>query len=76
MHTNNMSSRPTKSWVYVQLEKKEKEKKVLKYFRVGNRVIFIMELRGRIWKYFKHKFSLKVMRLISVYFFIKLLNYV
>ena len=72
MRTNNMGSRPTKSWVYVQLEKKEKERRVLKYFQVGNRVIFFMELRGRRWKYFKHKFSLKVMRLISVYF---LLNY-
>ena len=73
MRTNNMSSRSTKSWVYVELEKKEKERRVLKYFRVGNRVIFFMELRGRRWKYFKHNFSLKVMRLISVYF---LLNYV
>ena len=34
-------------WVYVQLEKKEKEGRVLKYFQVENDVMSFMELRGR-----------------------------
>ena len=32
MHINKVDSRPTKNWVHVELEKKEK--KVLKYFQV------------------------------------------
>ena len=41
MHTNKIGSRPTKSWVFVQLEKKEKEGKVLKYFQVENDVMLL-----------------------------------
>ena len=47
MHTNKIGSRPTKSWVFVQLEKKEKEGKVLKKFQVENNVMSFMELRGK-----------------------------
>ena len=38
-----MSSRLTKNLIHVQLEKKEKEKGVLKYFQVENDVISFME---------------------------------
>ena len=47
MRTNNLGSCPTKSWVHVQLEKKEEEKRVLKYFSVENDIMSLMELRGR-----------------------------
>ena len=57
-----MSSRLTKSWVHIQLEKKEKERRVLKYFQVKNDVMSFMELRGRRWWYFRHEFLLKVQR--------------
>ena len=30
---------PTKSWIYVQLEKKEKKERMLKYFQVKNSVM-------------------------------------
>ena len=39
MRTNNMSLCSTKSWVHVQSEKKEKEVRVLKYFKVKNDVM-------------------------------------
>ena len=42
-----MSSRLTKSWVHIQLEKKEKEGRMLKYFQVGNGVMSFIELRER-----------------------------
>jgi len=41
-----VGSRPTKSWVHVHLEKKEKEGRVLKYFQVENDIMSFM-LRGR-----------------------------
>jgi len=47
MRTNKVSSRPSKSWIHIQLEKKEKVGKVLKYFQVKNDVMSFMELRGR-----------------------------
>jgi len=47
MRTNNMSLCSTKSWVHVQSEKKEKEVRVLKYFKVKNDVMSFMELRGK-----------------------------
>jgi len=34
MHINKVGSRPTKSWVHIQLEKKEKEGRMLKYFQL------------------------------------------
>ena len=49
MRTNKVDLRSTKSWIHVQLEKKEKEEWVLKYFQVENCVISSMELRGRRW---------------------------
>jgi len=42
-----VDSRPTKSCVYVQLKKKEKEGRVLKYFQDENGVMSFIELRGR-----------------------------
>ena len=45
MCINKVDSRPTKSWAHVQLEKKEKEGRVLKYFQVENDVMSCMELR-------------------------------
>ena len=47
MHTSKVGLRPTKSWVHVRLEKKEKEERVLKYFHVEICVMFFMELRER-----------------------------
>ena len=60
MRINKVDSCP-KCWVHIQLEKKEKEGRVLKYFQIENDVISFMELKGRKWWYFKYKFSLKVM---------------
>ena len=42
-----VGSHPIENWVHVQLEKKEKEVRVLKYFQVKNDVMSFMELRGR-----------------------------
>ena len=42
-----MSSCATKNWVHDQLEKKEKEERVLKYFHVENGVMSFMKLKGR-----------------------------
>jgi len=48
MHTNKMSLRPTKSWVHIQLEKKDKEGRMLKYFQVENSVnVFYEVKKGR-----------------------------
>ena len=47
MHTSKVGLRPTKSWVHVRLEKKEKEERVLKYFHVKNGNIFFMELKKK-----------------------------
>jgi len=41
MHTNKVHLGSTKSRVHVQLEKKEKEGKVLKYFQVENDVMLL-----------------------------------
>ena len=67
MCANKVSSCSTKNWIHIQLEKKEKEGRVLKYFQVENCVMSFMELRGRRWKYFRHKFLLKIMWLTYVY---------
>ena len=42
-----MGSRPTKNRVHVQLDKKDEEGRVLKYFQVKNGVMSFMELRER-----------------------------
>ena len=47
MCANKVSSYSTKNWIHNQLEKKEKEGRVLKYFEVENGVKSFMELRGR-----------------------------
>jgi len=47
MLTNKVGSRSTKSCVHVQLEKKEKERRMLKYLQAENDVMSFMELRGR-----------------------------
>jgi len=47
MRINKVGSRPTKSWVHIQLEEKEKEGRMLKYFQVENSVMFFMKLRGK-----------------------------
>ena len=49
MHTNKVSSSPTISWIHIQIEKKEKEGGMLKYFQVENGVMSFKELRGRKW---------------------------
>ena len=46
MRTNNMSLCSTKSWVHVQSEKKEKEVRVLKYFKVKNDGKWVLMSRG------------------------------
>ena len=61
MCTNKVGSRPIKSWVHIQLEKKEKEGRVWKYYEVEDDAMSFMELRGRRWWYFRHEFLLKVM---------------
>jgi len=47
MHTNKVGSCPTKSWVHIQLKKKENEGRMLKYFQVENDVMSFMKLKGR-----------------------------
>ena len=52
MHINKVNSRPTKNWVHVQLEKKEKEGRVLKYVQVENNVMSFMKLKRKNMKIF------------------------
>ena len=47
MGTNKVTLHPTKNLIHIQLEKKEKEERILKYFQVENGNISFMELRGR-----------------------------
>ena len=46
MRTNKVDSYPTKSRVYIQLERK-KEGRMLKYFQVENDVMSFMELKKK-----------------------------